>query len=193
MMKRTALALFLAAGIALPALFSPSLSWAEDKKKDSPWLHIEVIEDDGDGANVKVNLPLSLAQIALEMASKMEGEVMIDGGHLQIENCDISVRDMRRLWAELKDAGDADFVTVEEDDERVEIFRRGDSVFINVDSTDGREKVRMELPVSLVDALLSGDEESLNIAAAITELQAARPGDIITVQDGRDYVRIWID
>ena len=189
MIKRTALALILAAAMALPTFAD-----AKDKKKgDQPWLHIEVVEDDGDGANVKINLPLSLAQIALEMASKMEGEVLIDGGHIQIENCDISVRDMRRLWAELKDAGDADFVTVEEKDERIEIFRRGDSVFVNVDSLDGDEKVRMEVPVALVDALLSGEGESLNVAAAITQLEAAGPGDIVTIQDGRDFVRIWID
>jgi hypothetical protein len=52
--------------------------------------------------------------------------------------------------------------------------------------------VRVEIPVSLVDALLSGEGEEANIEAAIVELKKRR-GDIVRVQDDDSHVRVWID
>ena len=48
------------------------------------------------------------------------------------------------------------------------------------------------MPVSLVDAFLSGDGEEGNIQAAIAELQKRR-GNIVTVHDDDSNVRVWID
>ena len=88
---------------------------------------------------------------------------------------------------------DAEFVTVEEDDETIRIFRKGSRVFVNVDGRRG-EKVRVELPIALVDALLSGDsDDELDMAAAMAELQKMGSGEIVRVEDGKDTVRIWID
>ncbi len=183
-MKRQLITLILTLGLVVPMLaFAGS---------GSPWLHIEVDEDNGRGAQVKVNLPLSLAKMALEIAGDMDNEY-ISNGNLTIDNADISVRDLRKLWQELRNAGDATFVTVEEENETVEISRKGDFVYVNVDSYDGDEMVRMEIPVSLVDALLSGSGNELDLAAAVAELQESNAGEIITIQDGRDRVRVWID
>ena len=52
--------------------------------------------------------------------------------------------------------------------------------------------VRVEVPVSLVDALLSGEGESANIQAAVAELQKRR-GDIVSVREEDSTVRVWID
>ncbi len=170
------------------ALLIPGLVNAKDKKS-GPWIHVEVLEDGSDGASVKVNLPLSLAQMAMGMID--EGE--IKGGKIQFDEADLTVSDMRQLWNELKDAGDAEFVTVEEEDQTVRIFRKGSRVFVNVDGRGG-EKVRVELPVALVDALLSGEEEDeLDVEAALAELQKMDSGEIVRVEDGKDTVRIWID
>jgi len=46
--------------------------------------------------------------------------------------------------------------------------------------------------VSLVDALLSGEGDTVNIEAAVTELKKRR-GDIVRVHDEGSNVRIWID
>jgi hypothetical protein len=56
----------------------------------------------------------------------------------------------------------------------------------------GAEQVRVEVPVSLVDALLSGEEDEANIEAAILELRKRR-GDVVRVQDDDSHVRVWID
>ena len=151
-----------------------------------------MLEDDGEGAKVKVNLPLSLAEVALKMASKVENEY-ISNGQIRIDNAEISVRDIRILWKELKNAGDAEFVSIEEDDEVIKVFRDGDYVHVNVDSRYGDEKVRMELPVNLVDALLDSEGETIDLAAAFDELGDSHRGDIIRIQDGSDFVRVWVD
>ena len=48
------------------------------------------------------------------------------------------------------------------------------------------------MPVSLVDAFLSGEGEEGNIQAAVAELQKRR-GDIVRVKDDDSNVRVWID
>jgi hypothetical protein len=48
------------------------------------------------------------------------------------------------------------------------------------------------VPVSLVDAFLSGEGEEGNMEAAVAELQKRR-GDIVRVKDDDSSVRIWID
>ena len=57
---------------------------------------------------------------------------------------------------------------------------------------DTGEEVRVEVPVSLVDAFLSGEGEEGNMEAAVAELQKRR-GDIVRVKDDDSNVRIWID
>lgn len=179
---------------------------------DGPWIHIEVTEAGSDGANVKVNLPLSMARTALEMAPSD----VIHDGHIEIDNHEFTVSELRRLWEEMRDAGDAEFVTVKDHGDEVRIFRKGDMLYVHVDEDpdyykddederrsgryDNRwdgghgSRVRVQVPVSLVDALLSGsDEHRLNLDAAIAELQQMNEGEVVRVEDGKDLVRIWID
>ena len=50
----------------------------------------------------------------------------------------------------------------------------------------------IEVPVTLVDALLGGRSDRLDLKAALAELTDER-GDIVTVRDGEKRVRVWID
>jgi len=98
--------------------------------------------------------------------------------------------------------GDAELVTVESEEENVRVMRKGDLVQVFVDNkpkvgkdgkaVKGGEEVRVEVPVSLVDAFLSGEGEEGNFEAAIAELQKRR-GDIVRVKDDDSNVRVWID
>jgi hypothetical protein len=185
MNKRILCIAFLTLALALPAL---SFAGQKDEASKGPWIHIEVREHDGDGASVNVNLPISLADVALKMAQEKSG----DRSHFRFEGEDFTVEDMREMWAEVRRAGDAEFVTVKDGDETVSVSRRGESVFVNVDGDDG-EKVRIELPVAVVDALLSGTGDELDVAAAVGKMKDMKKGEIVRVEDGEDTVRIWID
>ena len=108
------------------------------------------------------------------------------------------LRAARLLWAELKNAGDAEFVTVESGDESVRVARVGDKIRVFVEElkedegAESAERVQVEIPVEVVDALLSGEGEDLNLEAAVARLADQR-GDIVKVEDGESRVRVWID
>jgi len=160
----------------------------------TPWVHVEVEEGGDDNTHVKVNLPLSGVQIAIEAAPK---KFLEDGKiHLHARDHDIKVEDIRKIWAELRAAGDAEFVSVEGVDETVHVSRQGDLIRIVVDGREegNTKQVRVEVPVAVLDALFSGEGESLNLSAALGELKSQR-GDIVRINDGdgETKVRIWID
>ena len=75
----------------------------------------------------------------------------------------------------------------------VKISRTGNTILIEFDDTDGDESGRVEVPVSVVDALLAGEGERLNVRAAIDEMIASSSGEIVFVEDGDTTVRIWIE
>lgn len=155
----------------------------------SAWIHIRV-EEPARESKVHVNLPLSVVQVALEAApDKVVSKGRIHLGH---EGHDLSLADMRRLWKELKTAGDAQLVTMENGDEKVNVARKGDLVQVRLERPKEKETVAVDVPVALVDALFSGEGEGLDVVAAVKELQSLR-GDVVRVDDQDSRVRIWID
>jgi hypothetical protein len=177
-MKRSFLA-----GVGLVALLVvPAAAHAE-----TPWIHVRVEEPEKQ-SKVTVNLPLSVVEVALEAAPEMiesHGKVKFGEKH------GMKLEDVRKIWAELAAVGDAELVSVEDKDQTVKVWRKADQVHVRVEKA-GKEEVRVEVPVSLVDALLSGEGDTVNIKAAVAELQKKR-GDIVTVSEADTTVRVWID
>ena len=182
-MKRTVLlAAGLAALVTVPALRLFAQSPA------TPWIHIRV-DEARKASKVSVNLPLTVVEAALQSAPDTLGSK----GRLHLgSHRDMSLEDFRRLWEELKATGDAELLSVEEENESVHVGRRGDIVEVRVEKPKGKDRVHVQVPVSLVDALLSGDREELNLKAALAELRKRR-GEIVRVNDDEGTVRIWID
>jgi hypothetical protein len=186
------------AGLGLAALVAlPAARASAQAQAGTPWLHVRV-EEARKASKVHVNLPLSVVEAALKAAPEMIEE----HGRIHLgEHHQLKLEDLRQIWKQLAAAGDAELVSVESEDENVQVRRKGDLLQVFVDKKaeagkDGQEKgaeqVRVEVPVSLVDALLSGEGDEVNIQAAVAELQKRR-GDIVTVQDHDSHVRVWID
>lgn len=186
-MRKAILTVATAAMLAVPAAALHAQQAGADQSQADSWIHIRV--DEEDGAKVRVNLPASLAAIAGDMAGKQIAEE----GDLEFgAEGEVSLDDIRRMWRELQDAGDADFVEVQEENERVRVYRRGDRVHIDVDE-DGEQKVRVRMPAALVDAILGTEGDELNVTAAMEKLARSSHGELVQVQDGKTSVRIWID
>ncbi len=156
----------------------------------TPWIHIEVDENEADASHVKVNLPLSVVQIALEAAP----EKIVDDGKIRMHHIDedLDVEDLRRMWNELRSAPDSELIKVEKKDGAVSVRRQGAEILIEVDDRGDGGKVHVRVPVTVVDALFSGEGQELNLKEAISALKSLR-GDIVRVDDGETKVRIWID
>jgi hypothetical protein len=181
MMKTTTMAL-----LGLWALAPGRIT--EAQSKPTPWIHIHV-EETKDASKVNVNLPFSLVEAAIAMCP--EG---VHGGkiHFDHHGSDISLAKAREIWKELRAAKDSEIVTVEEKDETVKVFREGDDVRVSVVHPGEKQTVDVRVPVSVVDALLSGEGEDANVKGAIQELEKLR-GDVVRVEDKDSKVRIWID
>lgn len=156
--------------------------------QESSWIHIRVNELEG--VKVNVNLPMSLVEVAMDVAQDQifDDEHGIDIGR----HHDVELADLRRMWEELRLAGDAEYVSVDGDDEHVRIYRQSDTVHIEVDE-DGDEKIRLQVPFSVVDVLLEGEGDELNLVGALRQMATANDGQILQVQDGDTDVNIWID
>ena len=153
------------------------------------WIHVKV-ENAADDELVTVNLPFSLMSAAVAMIpeeAKSEGEIAI-------EDLDMDWQELMSLWREVRDAPDSTFVTVESRDEKVVVRKEGEFVLIKTtESTEHGADVDVKFPLAVVDALLSGPEGTFNFEAAIAALSDFGPGELVTVRDGDETVRVWID
>ena len=153
------------------------------------WIHVKV-ENGRDDERVTVNLPFSLLNAAVAVIPedvRHEGEISID-------ELDMDWQELMDLWREIKDAPEATFVTVETRDEKVVVKKEGD--FMLVQTTEHSEhgtQVDAKLPLSVIDALLSGPEGTFDFTAALQALADYGPGELVTVRDGDETVRVWID
>ena len=154
-----------------------------------PWIHIKV-ENQHDEELVTVNLPFSMLHAAVAM---IPADVKADG-RVAIDDLDMDWNELMNLWGEIKNAPEATFVTVETRDESVVVKKEGDFIKIRTtESTDYGADVDVKLPLTVVDALLSGSEGAFDFTAAIEALAAYGPGELVSVRDGDETVRVWID
>jgi hypothetical protein len=186
-MKRTAYGI---AGLTALLVVSSALARAQEPAKEkTPWIHIQVNDEGEEAEKVNINLPLSLVEVAIDVAP----EDALSKAHVHLDHHGLTISDLRRLWQEFRAAGEEEFVTVEKHDERVHILRRGDHIVVEVEkSAEDKEEVHVEVPISVIDALLSGEGDRLNLKDAVAQLKDQR-GEIVRVNDGKSLVRIWID
>lgn len=171
-------------GLVVAVFAAAALSAQEPQS----WLHVQIDGEGGDEGNVAVNLPLRAVGAVLAMAP--DDILSSDGRLLVAEEHGVSVSDIRQAWQGVKDAGDAEFVTFQDDERTVRVARAGDQIEVRVEGDDGN--LQIDLPLALVDALLSGDGETLNVAAALDQLSTLR-GDIVRVTEDERQIRVWVD
>jgi len=154
------------------------------------WFHVTVVASDGDNANVTVNLPISMVEKALTMIPEEE----MKDGRIVIDDAEFDAAKLRELWQEVKSTPDMNFVTVRTDDETVQVYKQGGYLVAHTtESTEDGAKVDARIPLSVVDALLSTDDNTLDLRAALEALVAHGGGELVTVSERDNQVRVWID
>lgn len=202
------------AGAFVLALTGSAVMAAGDR-----WLHVRVDETGDSNQRVRVNVPLTLAEKILPLidaknlgegkVSFSEGRVKLSPEAMNLETGEKVDLNLREMWQAVKETGDAQFVTVDSDHENVRVERKGAFLMIDVIDTGGNEaegedaaeagaghhaeKVTIRIPIEVVDALFSGEEDELNILAAIQALGEHKGMDLVSVDDGESKVRIWVD
>jgi len=155
------------------------------------WIHVRVDEQGRHGDKVRVNLPLSMVASILPNIEADD----FHGGRIHLDGHDEwDAPRIRAIWKAAKDAPDGEFVVVEGEDEDVRVSRDKGFLLIKVDEHGRRgDKVDIKVPVTVVDALLSGEGDELNITAAIEALSEHSDVDLVSVIDDDSHVRIWVD
>jgi len=166
------------------------------------WMHVKVIENGEDGDRVRVNIPLSLAEKVLPTINADK----LHNGQIKIDGQTTDKVDLRALLAAVRDAQDNEYVTVESRHENVRVAKSGGFLLIKVhESQDGAAQppqkgekkhdstVDIKVPFPVVNALLSGEKDELNLVAAIHALGEYQNIDLVTVNDAESTVHIWVD
>ncbi len=157
------------------------------------WIHVRVVSADSKGETVSVNVPMSFAEkvIPTICADKFHGGKVRINGHMN----DV---DLRALFEAIRTTPDNEFVTVKSRDEDVRVAKSGGNLLIHVqekhaDKHTLGDKVEVKVPITVVQALLSGNKDELDIAAGLRALSALGAVELVNVNDNSETVRIWTD
>jgi len=151
------------------------------------WLHVRVEGYDRASDWVNVNVPLSMVEALLPAIETDE----FRGGRVRIDDMDIEGFDLIQMLEALREAPDAEFVTVRSDDELIRVAKENGFLKVTVDGH--RERVRVMMPMEVVEALIGTGNGELDILAALRALGDHYDGDLVTVEGDDGTVRIWID
>jgi len=154
---------------------------------DDRWIHIRVDDADGAKGRVDIQVPVSLVSSLLPVLNRSRGH-----GTIQVNDRDMDLAELRGYWSAVRAAKDGEYITVRDQDSDVRVSKRGGYFLLNVDDRGGKSRVRMKIPLPLVDAVLAGGDE-LDLDALGGALAKAPAGELLTVDDEDSHVRIWID
>ena len=108
------------------------------------------------------------------------------------ENQEWTLEELRELWNAVKQERGYDLATFGNRDSEVRLFL--DEKYLRVESEDSsRDRVTARIPISVVDALLSGSGERLDLSAGLDALKQIGNDELISVEAERGSVQVWID
>ena len=154
---------------------------------DDKWIHVRVDDTDGGKGRVDIQVPVGMVASVLPMLKGAHAK-----GSIHLNDASFDVAEVRAYWSALKAAKDGEYVTVRNEDSDVRIAKRGGTFHLNVDDKRGRSRVRMKLPLPLIDAVVAGGDTP-DMGALAEALASAPAGELLTVDDEDSHVRIWID
>lgn len=166
------------------------------------WVHVKVEDGGAQGETVRINLPLSLAEKVLPAIHTEK----LCAGKVKVSKADVHDLDLRAVMEALRTAPDNEFITVESRHDNVRVAKAGGNLLIKVqenkETADTKAKtetktraetVNVTIPLSVVEALLSGAQDELDVLAAVRALGAVGDTVLVSVDDQHSKVRIWVD
>ena len=154
---------------------------------DDRWIHVRVDDAEGAGGHVDIQVPIGMVSSLVPLLKGAHAR-----GTIQVDHSRVDVAELRSYWNAVRSAKDGEYVTVRDEDSDVRISKSGGYLRVTVDGKGDDGRVRMKIPVSLVDAALVGGD-SIDFEAIGKALANVPAGELLTVDDDDSHVRIWID
>jgi hypothetical protein len=193
------LALVTAGSLVTPITSAQSGSPSTDR-----WLHVSVIAKDVNGETVRVNVPLDLVEKVLPAISKDK----LQAGKVHVREFEMNGVDIRAILEAVKNTKDGEFVTVDSRKQNVRVAKEAGYLVVKVRETKEaryaeksddkqtaptEERVDVRVPMSVVEALLSGAKDELDLVAAVRALSKHGDSVLVTVEDRKNTVKVWVD
>jgi hypothetical protein len=155
------------------------------------WLHVRVNNGESKDETVRVNVPLDLAEKVLPSIDRDR----LHGGKVKIDEIDCHGVDVRAVLDAVRSSKDGEFVTIQDKNSDVRVAKQNAYIYVHVIDKNGSKKSRVEvkIPLKVVDALLSGKKDELDIAAGLRALGAQGDTELVSVKDNESTVRVWLD
>jgi hypothetical protein len=168
---------------------------------DDHWIHISVDGTDEKPERVRVNLPLTLITALEPLLAQHCGD---PESIFSINGRDMDREDLLAILKSVKSAKDGEFITVDDDTDHVRISKEKGVLYVRVrekagkgekgdEGESGGERVDLQVPIVVVEALVSGTGDELDLGAALKALVASGQRELVSVDDDGERVRIWID
>jgi hypothetical protein len=180
-MKRTVFTL-----VAIAALLAAPATYAQEETR---WVNVHVTENSSN-TNVEVHLPLNLVLTVLRNVDVEN----FHGGHVDLHLDDDMDINFPEILQAVKDAPDGKFVTVTSDEADVNVHKQGGTLYVDVDQKeDEMAKVKVTVPMEMMDALSFGEDHTLDVAALLESFDKLPDGNLVTVTSQEANVRVWIE
>jgi hypothetical protein len=155
------------------------------------WLHVRVISSNSKGETVRVNVPLELAEKVLPAIDHDR----LHNGKVRIGCMDCDGVDVRTIFEAVRSSKDGEFVTVESKDEDVRVMKKEGQLLVHVhDKKRSKDaQIEVKVPMKVVEALLSGSKDELDIVAGLHALQGQGDVELVSVKDEDNTIRVWLD
>ena len=151
------------------------------------WIHVRIAEE-GERTDVRINVPLSVAVGFLGTVDRSDWE-----GRLEVGDDDsLDAHDLRQILAALEDAPDSEMITIRDGDDELHVAKERGFLIVRADERDG-DRLRMKLPLKVLQAAFVKGSDELDLAAALDALGAHGESDLVTIEGDTERVRIWVD
>jgi hypothetical protein len=155
------------------------------------WLHVRVTNPNSNDETVRVNVPLEVAEKVLPTINKDR----LHNGRVKYNEIDCHGVDLHALLDAVRTSTDGEFVTVQNKDSDVRVAKRNGYLFVNVFEKNHPKKsqVEVKVPMKVVDALLSGGKDELDLVAGLRALSTQGDTELVSVKGDDNNVRVWLD
>src|ERR1700692_4193288 len=155
------------------------------------WLHVRVISTNSRGETVRVNVPLELAEKVLPAIDHDR----LHNGKVRVGCMDCDGVDFRTIFEAVCSSKDGEFVTVQSNDADISVMKKEGMLYVHVHDKNKpkHSQVEVKVPMKVVEALLSGSKDELDIAAGLHALASQGDVELVSVKDDENTIRVWLD
>jgi hypothetical protein len=184
--------------LAATSLFAPlgtraqsSASTSSTNSRGDRWLHVRVISTNAKGETVRVNVPLDLAEKVLPAIDHDR----LHNGKVRIGCMDCDGVDVRTLFEAVRSSKDGEFVTVQSNEADISVMKKEGMLYVHVHDKNKpkHSEVEVKVPLKVVEALLSGSKDELDIVAGLHALAGQGDVELVSVKDDDNTIRVWLD